>query len=202
MDVSVDYTAVTRVFEAQKLPAFMSYTESASARGIARDDETPIRLLVDTRTGRVLERAPSPTGETHGHGDSPPTRYMFAPQCYTATAERDATWNGRRALAFAMHFNGGGTCNQQQSFAITMLYADPQTHEPIGADGSETDDNMTIDFSMTYARFGGYVLPSTLSAHAHGHGWLFWARERASVVFSDYAFSEVRRQSVKALPAT
>lgn len=198
MDLAADYASIVHVFQAQRLPAFISYTEEASARGIANAADGPVRVVVDVKNGKVVERSPdgAETSSTKDHGGSDAvTRYFFSATCYHATGERTTNWNGRAAIAMTLHYDGGKECDKDSPFTVSTLYADPQTREPLAAEGSESDEGVSVDISATYGRFGAYVMPETVSAHVRGHGWLFWVRERGEARYSNYDFQVVRRQS-------
>lgn len=198
LNVAADYADVVRTFQVQKLPPYVAYTEQDSARGIAREDDGPVRVVADARTGFVVERTPP-----EAHSDKHPTRsrssvlqYVSFTHCYHPTAERQSAWDGRAAVAFDLAAQSGAACNDQP-FDAGTLYADPRTHEPLAITGSETDEGVGVAFSVSYARFGPYVLPASLHVGVKGRGWLFWVRERGDVRYSDYAFFLTRRQSAE-----
>lgn len=60
---------------------------------------------------------------------------------------------------------------------------------------------MTIALELRYSSLGKYTVPTSIRAHAVGHGWLFWARERAQVDYTGYEFftqaDYTRRQASK-----
>jgi len=88
-----------------------------------------------------------------------------------------------------MRFELKSTCNNDNG--ITELYADPKTLRPIAVDGNiiDTDDpSMTVAMELRYIAVDQYTVPSSIRAHAIGHGWLFWARERVEVDYTDYQF--------------
>lgn len=183
-----DYAAAVAALRAQTLPAYVSYSEEAYARGIGSGTETPTRITVDTRTNNVVARSGGDAGNT------PPTKRIFEPKCYDGVSEHSLSWNGRDAIAIDVRRNAA-SCNGEDDVTFNVIYADPATMQLLGADGSETDEGVTVDFSVHYGRFDRYIMPTSLQAHAHGHGWLFWVRERAEVTYSNYSFDQVRRQS-------
>jgi hypothetical protein len=188
---AADYDAAVRLLRAQILPALIEYTQEGEAHGIAGWRGAPERISVDVRANKIVSVTPKGDWNTNGD-DSPVTKHVFDPSCYTATRERLTSWNGHSAIAIAVV--NAKPCKAQ--IDVSTVYADTQTLDLLGAEGSETDDgDMTVDFAVQYARFGEYVMPASVSAHAHGHGWLFWARERAEVRYSNYNFTNVRRQS-------
>jgi hypothetical protein len=193
---AADYDAAVRALRAQNLPAYVEYTQEGEAHGIAGWRGTPERIIVDVRAKKVVSVTPKNGSDSSGE-DSPVTKHVLDPSCYTATGERLTNWNGYRAVAISVsHVK---PCEEQ--IDVSTVYADAQTMDLLGADGSETGDNeMTVDYSVQYARFGAYVMPVSISAHAHGRGWLFWARERARVRYSNYEFTNVRRQSQPSSP--
>jgi hypothetical protein len=87
-----------------------------------------------------------------------------------------------------VRFELQATCKNDPS--VGELYADPQTLRPIAVDGdiTDSDSNMTVAIELRYTTAGQYTVPESIRAHAVGHGWLFWARERAEVDYSDYQF--------------
>ena len=184
---AVDYDTAVRALRAQTLPAYVEYTQEGNANGLAGWRGAPERVLVDVRARKIV----SVTPHDDWNSDSPVTKHLFDPSCYTPSGERVMNWNGIEAVAIAVKETK--TCNAD--IGVSTVYADAQTLELLGADGSETDeDNMTVDYSVHYARYGSYIVPSSVSAHAHGHGWLFWARERAEIRYSNYNFTGLRRQ--------
>jgi len=58
---------------------------------------------------------------------------------------------------------------------------------------------MTTALEVRYRTVDQYTVPSSIRAHAVGHGWLFWARERAEVDYTNYRFYQtaeiMRRQA-------
>lgn len=101
-------------------------------------------------------------------------------------------WNGTAAIAIALG-EKAAPCGDDITFET--IYVDPTASTILGADGTESNDGVVVDLSLHYARFGKYVMPTYLAAHVHGHGLLFWVRQRAEVTYSNYAFEDVRRQS-------
>lgn len=188
---AADYAAAVAALRSQKLPAYVEYTRDAYARGLAGARDGPVRIVVDTRTGKIVSTTPA--DDESMRGDTAVTGKVFNPSCYTATGERQTHWNGRDVVAISVR---AGTPSCKDDIAVSTVYADAQTLELLGADGSENDDaNMAVDFTARYGRFGTYVMPTLVSAHAHGRGWLFWARERAEVRYSNYSFTNERRQA-------
>ena len=185
---AADYDAAVTALRSQKLPAYVEYTVNANASGIAGYHGVPERVVVDVVHKKVISTTSRDGDE---YGDSPVLKHLFDPSCFTATTERMMNWNGRAVVAIGVHGKG----NSCDDLSLHTVFVDPSTNALLGADGSETDEGMTVDFSVQYGTFQGYVMPTVLSAHAHGHGWLFWARERAQVRYSDYSFTNVRRQS-------
>ena len=179
-----DYATAVAALRDQKLPAYVEYTREADAHGLAGAHDGPARIVVDTRTGKIVS--------TNSKGDTPVTNKVFDPACYTPTGEHRTHWNGRDVVAISVRANSP-SCKDDVD--MNTIYADAQTLDLLGADGSEVDEDMAVDFSVEYGRFGKYVMPTSVSAHAHGHGWLFWVRERAQVRYYDYTFTNERRQS-------
>lgn len=197
MDTAADFVQTVRAFQAQRLPAYVAYTERAAARGIVRENDTPVRVTVDTRTGRIVERSPKDANrivDTGSEDGDSVVRYLFDPSCYAPVSERTARWNDRPALAISLKALPARAC-AQEPLSLSTLYADPATFEPLGADGTQSDEGVTVDFAVAYGRFNGYLMPVTVSAHVKGRGLLFWVRERGEARFSDYAFLAVRRQA-------
>ncbi len=182
-----DYAAAVAALRTQSLPAYVSYTEEASARGLGNGRDAPARLTVDSRTNTIVEKP-----KDYSSGNTPPTKHVFEPACYAPTTEHLISWNGRNALAINVR-RVTPSCADDTTFDV--IYADPSTLQLLGADGSENDGGVSVDFSVHYGRFGNYVMPTSLRVHAHGHGLLFWVRERAEVTYSNYDFENVRRQS-------
>ncbi|HET9029833.1 MAG TPA: hypothetical protein VFN49_06620 [Candidatus Aquilonibacter sp.] len=185
-----DYDVAVAALRTQKLPAYVEYVQSSDAHGLAGYHGTPQRIVVDVRAKKIVSESPSGDGRDRGN-DSPALKHLIDPNCYRPTGERSARWNGHDAIAISVR----ATASSCDDLDVHTVFADASTGELLGADGSEDDDGMTVDFSVQYARFGSFVMPTSLSAHAHGHGWLFWARERAEVRYSDYRFTDTRRQA-------
>lgn len=189
MTAAADYDRAVQTLRTQKLPAYVSYVETGYAKGLAGARVKATHITVDVATGKIV--AESPSGGDHGDA-TPVTRNLFNPSCYAPRAERTATWNGMRVIAIDV--SAAKTCKSDDLFVKT-IYADATSGALVGADGMENDDDMQVDLSVHYATFDGYVMPTAIDAHAHGHGWLFWARERAGARYSDYTFTQTRRQS-------
>jgi hypothetical protein len=190
MAVASDYAAAVAYLDRTRLPAYVSFVEQASARGLAGDREAPQRLYVRVSDGAIVSGVP-PAGahmisSRNGDPNNPfGKRPFFRPQCYLPTTENQTRWNGEAALRFALR----PICKDDNG--ISELYVDPQTLRPIAVDGTftDTDDpHMTVAIELRYATIGRYTVPSSIRAHAVGHGWLFWARERAEVDYGDYRF--------------
>lgn len=201
--LAADYARAIAYLSPAQQPAYVSFVEQASARGIGSDDEAPQRIYVRTSDGAIMSGAPSPNVHvihtSNGDSNSPFGKHaFFKPQCYVPKSEDQTRWNGEQALRFKLQ----PACNDD--IGITELYVDPQTFRPIAADGIMTDtgdSHMSVALELRYATIGRYTVPSSVRAHAVGHGWLFWARERAQVDYADYAFYPteefMRRQAAK-----
>jgi hypothetical protein len=191
---AADYDAAVHALRMQTLPAIIAYTEEGSAHGIAHFDQPRERIVVDVLNKRVISRTPA-SGDNDMQNAALVTKRMFDPACYTPLGERAVRVNGRDAIAIALIAKPG--CTEDVEFST--IYADAVTLDLLGADSVETDEGITVEVSVQYARIDGYILPSSISAHAYGRGWLFWVRERAQVTYSDYSFSDVRRQAQQRL---
>lgn len=203
MTIAADYARAVAYLDRARLPAYVSFVERASARGLAHDSEAPQRIYVRISDGQIVSGIPP--SNVHvvqtGRSDSDNPfgkREFFEPNCYAATSEEQTRWNGRSAVRFTLR----GTCSNEPG--ITELYADPQSLRPIAVDGNAAatgDAHMTVALELDYTTAGQYTVPSVLRAHAVGHGWLFWARERGEVDYSDYEFYSqrqfTRRQAAK-----
>lgn len=205
--VAADYARAVAYLDRGRLPAYVSFVERTSARGIARDGDGPQRIYVRMSDGSIVSGVPPANAHvvqtSNGDSDNPfGKRAFFDPACYSAASEDPTQWNGQPALRFELH----AACKDGPG--ITELYADPQTLRPIAVDGTVTDpdeSNMTVALELRYTTAGQYTVPSSIRAHAVGHGWLFWARERAEVDYSDYQFFakpdfERRQASAQAKP--
>jgi hypothetical protein len=200
---AADYARAVAFLDRARMPAYVSFVEHASARGMGNGDETPHRIYVRIADGKIVGGVPPANSHAvqTGNGDSDnPFRNngFFDPRCYVPTSEGKARWNGQPALRFELH----ATCNQDTG--ITELYADPISLRPIAVDGDMPDKQnpgMTTAIEMRYETVGGYTVPSSIRAHAVGHGWLFLARERVQVDYGDYEFYSpaefARRQASK-----
>lgn len=202
MMVAADYARAVAYLDRSRLPAYVSFVESASARGITHGYDGPQRVYVRISDGAIVQGVPPSnvhvvqTGQSDS--DNPFGKHeFFQPACYVPLSEDRTNWNGLPAVRFKLR----GTCGNDAG--ISELYADPQTLRPIAADGNvpDTDSHMTVALELRYTTVDGYSVPSSLSAHAVGHGWLFWARERGQVDYSEYEFFSqpqfTRRQSAK-----
>lgn len=203
MTVAADYARAAAYLARAALPPYVSFVEQASARGLAGDREQPQRIYVRMSDGAIVSGAPP--GNVHavntnnGGSDNPfRGRGLFDPQCYTPKSEDSTHWNGQAALRFQLQ----STCDNDNG--MTELYVDPQTLRPMAVDGTitDTDDShMTVALELRYGTLGQYTVLTSIRAHAVGHGWLFWARERVQVDYTDYNFFSqaeyARRQSSK-----
>jgi hypothetical protein len=191
---AADYDAAVHALRTQALPAIVTYTEEGSAHGIAHFDQPRERIVVDVRNKRVISRTPA-SGDNDMQNVALLTKRIFDPACYAPAGERAVRANNHDAVAITLLAKPG--CADEVEFST--IYADSSTLDLLGADSIETDEGVTVEVSVQYARIDGYILPSSISAHAYGHGWLFWVRERAEVTYSDYSFSEERRQAQQPL---
>jgi len=189
---AADYDAAVKALRTQSLPAIVEYTEQGEAHGLKHLSDGPIHVVIDTRNNRIVSKTGLDNKDELNDDDGPVTRRLFDPACYTASDERTTNRNGHAAIAIAVRKTG--TCKNQE-FDISTVYADAATHDLLGADGTATDEGISIAFAVDYGKFNGYVMPTAISAHAVGHGWLFWVRERAQIRYSDYVFRAVRKQS-------
>lgn len=186
---AADYDRAVHALRSQKLPAYVSYVETGYARGLAGARVAPTHITVDVATGKIV--AESPSGKDNGDA-TPVTKNLFNPDCYAAGTERLTTWNASQVIAIGV--SSTGTCKDDDLFVRT-IYADATSGALLGADGTVNDESMQVDLSVHYATVDGYVMPTAVDAHAHGHGWLFWARERAGARYTNYSFTQTRRQS-------
>jgi hypothetical protein len=203
--IAADYARAAAYLSPAQQPAYVSFVEQASARGMGSDDEAPQRIYVRTSDGAIMSGEPPANVHvihtSNGDGDSPFGKHaFFKPQCYVPQGEDQTRWNGEPALRFKLQ----ATCSDD--IGMSELYVDPITFRPIAADGTMADtgeDHMNVAIELRYATVGQYTVPSSVRAHAVGHGWLFWARERVEVDYTDYAFypneQVMRRQAAKPL---
>ncbi len=190
MMVAADYAKAVAYLDRARLPAYVSFVEQAWARGIGGDSEAPQRIYVRISDGAIVEGAPPANAHVvntnDGEGDNPFRKHpFFDPACYVPKSENQTQWNGQSTVRFELQ----ATCDQDNG--ISELYADPQTLRPIAVDGTMTDtgdSHMTVAIELRYTTTGIYTVPSSIRARAVGHGWLFWARERAEVDYSNYQF--------------
>lgn len=201
MALTADYDRAVAYLQRSQLPAYVSFVEQASARGVAGDREDPQRIYVRISDGAVVSGVPPRASHVvrtdRGDGGNPFGKgWYFDSSCYVPTNEEQTRWNGSPAIRFQLR----ATCENDN--AVSELYADPQTLRPMAVDGTipDTEDaHMTIAVEVRYGRFAGYTVPMTLNAHAVGHGWLFWARERVEVDYTGYQFYQTaefaRRQA-------
>lgn len=202
MMVTADYARAVSFLDRTRLPAYVSFVERASARGIGGAENDARRIYVRMSDGKIVSGVP-PAGShvvrtTNGDSDNPfRTNGFFDPHCYAPKNEDETLWNGQPALRFALQ----ATCNRDNG--ITELYADPKTFRPIAVDGDipDPDDHVTTAVELRYTEIGQYTVPSSIRAHAVGHGWLFWVREHVEVDYGDYQFYTTgefaRRQASK-----
>lgn len=200
---AMDYARAIAYLDRAGLPAYVSFVESASARGLGSDDEPPQRIYVRVADGAILSGVPPSASHTVRSGpadsDNPfGPHALFQPACYEASAEQPVRWNGRAALRFELRLKP--SCDKDVT--MTALYADPQTLRPIAVEGSVPDSDrsgMTVALEERFEAVAGHTVPSSIEAHAVGRGWLFWARERARVQYASYEFYDtnpvVRRQA-------
>ena len=191
MLVAADYARAVAYLDRSRLPAYVSFVEQASARGLGSDSEAPHRIYVRVSDGAIVSGAPPQKPvvirSSSGDGDNPfAKRQFFDPSCYAAKSEDRTQWNGVPALRIVLQ----PVCKNDDN-GFTELFVDPQTLRPIAADGTYTDtgdSDMTVAIELRYSTIGQYTVPAGVRAHAVGHGWLFWARERAEVDYTDYQF--------------
>lgn len=203
MMTAADYARAVAYLDTARLPAYVSFVERASARGLAGEQDGPQRIYVRIADGAIVSGAPPSNvhviRSSNGNSDNPFSKHrFFDPHCYAPKSENAARWNGQAALRFELQ----PTCRNDNG--ITELYADPQTLRPIAVDGNVTDtgdSNMTVAMELRYTTVGQYTVPSAIRAHAVGHGWLFWARERVEVDYAGYRFyptaESMRKQAAK-----
>ncbi len=207
MLLSADYAHAVAYLDRRRLPPYVSFIERGTAHGLESFDDGRQRVYVRTSDGAIVSftKAGVERDANSNSNDGNPFRsdWLFNPSCSTPISEEPWRWNGISTLRFTLR----STCSND--VAISHLYADPQTLEPIAIDGSVSDGGdgrMSVALEMRYTQVDGYTVPSEVRVHAVGHGWLFWARERADVTYSDYAFygnqSVIRRQATTAASAS
>lgn len=190
-----DYEAAVKALRTQTLPAFVAYTEAESAHGIVHWGRKTVRVVVDVKNKRVISQ--TPTSDDGGiHDADAATKRIFDPACYSATGEKRERWNDMDVIAISV--TRSPACKGGDEFQT--VYADATTLDLVGADENDNDEDISVDISVRYARFGQYVMPASVSAHVRGHGWLFFARERGEMTFSDYSFDQTRRQAQSTKP--
>ncbi len=197
-----DYARAVSYLDRSRMPAYVSFVERTSARGIGGAQSDDQRIYVRMSDGKIVSGVP-PVGShavrsPNGDSDNPfRGGGFFNPQCYVPTNESQTRWNGQPAVRFQLQ----AICSNENG--ITELYADPETLRPVAADGviPDPDDHVSAAVELRYATIGQYTLPSSIRAHAVGHGWLFWVRERVEVDYSAYRFYTTeeftRRQAAK-----
>lgn len=197
---SADYARFSAYLDRARLPAYVSFVETENARGIERDSEAPQRIYVRIADGAVVS-SPIPASahvvqSKNGSGAENPfgKPEFFDPSCYVPLREDQTSWNGRAAVRISVK----ATCNSENGF--TEVYAEPDTLRPIAADGDiDTDESITVAVELRYESIGPYTVPESVRGHAVGHGWLFWARERAEIDYTQYEFyrsrPDIRRQA-------
>ncbi len=201
--LTADYAHAVAYLNRHRFPAYVSFREHDSARGLGGGSDAIPRRIVRTSDGAVVtfrNNGAERDDSSDSDGNNPFRRnWLFRPACYVPLAEVPWRWNGIATTRFTLR----ETCTAGDgTVAIRHLYADPQTLEPIAADGAiglNDAAHMTVAFEVRYETVDGYVVPSAVHVHAVGHGWLFWARERADVTYSNYRFYDdaatVRRQA-------
>lgn len=203
MLLSTDYAHAVAYLDRRRLPPYVSFIERGEARGLESFDDGHERIYVRTSDGAVVsftKAGVERVSNSNSNTDNPfRSDWLFNPSCSTPVSEEPWHWNGISTIRFTLR----ATCSND--IAISHLYADPQTLQPVAIDGSVTDGDdahMTVALEMRYTQVSGYTVPSEARVHAVGHGWLFWARERADVTYRDYAFygdeTVVRRQATGA----
>ncbi len=207
MMLAADYARAVAYLDPARLPAYVSFVEQASTRGIARDREASGPIYVRISDGAIVSGLPPADGHAiqsnNGDSDNPFRKHgFFDPQCYVPKSENDTRWNGQAAVRFELQ----SVCTKDDG--IGELYADPQTLRPIAVDGNVVDTgdaNVTVAMELRYTTIDRYTVPLSIRAHAVGHGWLLWVRERVEVDYTDYQFYKttefMRKQASKARPA-
>lgn len=187
--IAADYARAVGYLDHARFPAYVSFVEQADASGIAREHDPAQRLYVRISDGAIVKGVPPANADVVKSGnantDNPFSKHeFFEPRCYTPAGEDQTRWNGQPAIRFRLQ----ATCDENNS--ATELYVDPATLRPIAVDGnvSDSDSKMTVAIELRYTTVGPYTVPSSIRAHAVGHGWLFWARERAEVDYTAYQF--------------
>ncbi|HEV3153912.1 MAG TPA: hypothetical protein VGZ02_08925 [Candidatus Baltobacteraceae bacterium] len=200
-----DYAKAVSALQNPARPAYVSFVTAASARGLRGDSDPAHTVFVRTKDGAIVEGSLENFSTGHyerGDDTNPVSRPAFDPACYAPADEETTQWEGRQALRIALR----ATCSNKDpdgsdngDAPFDALYVDPATLAPLGATGTMGEEGVSVDLEEHFARFGPYVFASDLSANVHGHGWLFWVRERATVTYSDYKFYErlpiIRRQA-------
>ncbi len=199
MTAQSDYQHVLDVFSRQHLPAYVSYVDAVSIRGIPDqgDSHGPNRVTVDTRAKKIVEGKPghlSISGKESGQ-TNPVTNPAFDPACYRAASDSRVTYEGKAAIRFALE----STCGPREDYFFSELYADATTFVPLAANGTvdarESLGGARADVQQRYGIFGGYIMPTLLTASVRGSGLVFWLHVRAEESYTSYDFENTRRQS-------
>jgi len=206
ISIAADYARAVAYLDRRRLPAYVSFVEQASAHGVGGSREAPRRIYVRMSDGAIVSGVPSANvhviDTTNGDSDNPFRDHgVFEPDCYVPKTEEPTRWGARQALRFDLQ----AVC--AKATGINELYVDPNTLRPIAAVGTVKDNSgdsnmttaMTTALEVRYRTVDQYTVPSSIRAHAVGHGWLFWARERAEVDYTNYRFYQtaeiMRRQA-------
>jgi hypothetical protein len=189
MNAVADYAAAMRALN-HDLPAYVSYAvHSHILAGPVNHDET-VTIVVRSRDGKIVKGKPPSMqidSDSKYEGDvvvHPP----FDAACYTATAAREATFEGVTAEALSLR----DTCKTKHDLDgdFSTLYVDPASHEPLAAAGGEDSDSVSVHVQQRFGRAGAFLLPAAFDVRVKGSGFMFWLDVTGRQTYDSYKFSD------------
>lgn len=195
MTAATDY-AKAEALLTRPLPAYVSYVQTGSARGIGNGSGAPSTVYVRTKDGAIVSgvgQSSIRTAHYSSNGGNPVTSPAFMPKCYQPVSESPARWDGNAATEIALRDVCGG---DPEDNPFTTLYVDPNSGAPVAVDGTFSDSGVSVMLTQRYGRFGAYVFPTRIDANVRGRGMLFWVREYAQDTYAQYRFYDVLPKGV------
>jgi len=194
MSADADYSRVIDLLTKQQLAPYVAYTAHDRITGMA-NDSSDSRVVVRMSDGKIVagkQRIDVDVGNSsfNGFDSNPAGKPVFAPRCYRATGETDATLDDQPVLKLTL----APTCGPNHEYPFTTLYLDPKTYRPLEVSGAvaPTEDSKSVAVSLDqrYAAYDGRWMPSSLKIDVSGTGFMFWLQVHVKEIYGSYEFRD------------
>jgi hypothetical protein len=200
MNAETDYARIVDMLAKQPLAAYVAYDARDDVNGLGKADQMN-HIVVRVSDGKVVSGHSNVTMKTGSQNAefNPITHPAFKADCYRATSETPASYDGVDAVKFALVATCKEPASDSHEYPFTTLFADAKTLHPLYAIGSvpETDDdkNVAVSVEEQFGDFGGRVLPTLLKVDISGSGIMFWLQVHVREAYANYRFLNTQPSS-------